>query len=98
MRIDHAAMYVKDLEATRAFFETYFGAAANAKYCNPSTGLETYFLTFDCGTRLEIMRRPGLESAAQGPRQGRGRHAHCPPQSRWLHRSKRPKRDGGWLL
>lgn len=70
MKIDHAAMYVKNLEAAKAFFETYFGAAANAKYRNPSTGLETYFLTFDCGARLEIMRRPGLESAAQGPRQG----------------------------
>ncbi len=70
MKIDHAAMYVMDMEAARAFFETYFGAAANAKYHNPFTGLETYFLTFACGARLEIMRRPGLAPAAQGPRLG----------------------------
>ncbi|MEA4970420.1 MAG: VOC family protein [Candidatus Pelethousia sp.] len=70
MKIDHMAMYVKDLEAARAFFETYFGAAANAKYRNPSSGLETYFLTFGRGARLEIMRRPGLAPAVEGPRQG----------------------------
>lgn len=60
MRIDHAALYVRDLEGIRAFYERYFGARAGAKYQNPRTGLSTYFLSFDGEGRLEIMQRPGL--------------------------------------
>lgn len=61
MKIHHAALYAEDLERAKTFFETYFNAAAGKRYHNPHTGLETYFLSFDgSGTRLEIMRRPGL--------------------------------------
>ncbi|MGM9968411.1 MAG: VOC family protein [Rummeliibacillus sp.] len=58
MRIDHIAMYVNDLEATKDFF----GASSNTKYHNPRTGLETYFLSFEDSTRLEIMTRPDMIS------------------------------------
>lgn len=60
MKIDHVAMYVQNLEETKAFFVSFFGASANDKYYNPRTGLETYFLTFKDQTRLEIMTRPEL--------------------------------------
>lgn len=63
-RIDHAAMYVRDLEAARAFFIEYFDATSNEQYHNPRTGLRTYFLSFEDSTRLEIMSRPGHESAS----------------------------------
>ena len=63
MKIDHIAMYVRDLEKTREFFLRYFQAQSNAGYHNPKTGLRTYFLTFDVGTRLEIMTRPDLEDS-----------------------------------
>ena len=62
MRIDHIAMYVNDLEATKDFFVTFFGALSNTKYHNPRTGLETYFLSFEDSTRLEIMTRPDMIS------------------------------------
>lgn len=62
-RIDHAALYVEDLEAARRFFEDYFGARANSQYHNPTTGLRTYFLSFDGEARLEIMTRPGIDRA-----------------------------------
>lgn len=61
MKIDHMALYTCDLERMRAFYETYFGATANQKYYNPRTGLQTYFLSFAGGARLEIMTRPALE-------------------------------------
>jgi len=61
MKIDHVALYVKDLEGTKEFYKKYFGATANQKYNNPKTGLETYFLTFDGEERLEIMTRPELQ-------------------------------------
>lgn len=57
MKIEHAALYVRDLEAARHFFETYFAAKSNALYHNQRTGFQSYFLTFDEGARLEIMTR-----------------------------------------
>lgn len=63
MKIDHIAMYVKDLEGTKQFFERYFNAAANNLYHNEKTGFQSYFLTFDDGARLEIMNRTDLENA-----------------------------------
>ena len=60
MRIEHAAMYVKDLEAARAFFVKYFDAKSNDGYNNANTGFRSYFLTFDDGARLEIMNRPEI--------------------------------------
>lgn len=60
MKIDHLAMYINDLEATKEFFIRYFGATANEMYHNPKTGLKTHFLTFEDGSRLEIMTRPDV--------------------------------------
>lgn len=57
MRIEHIAMYVNDLEATRDFFMKYFGAKSNDGYHNVNTDFRSYFLSFDDGTRLEIMNR-----------------------------------------
>ncbi|MGN0641175.1 MAG: VOC family protein [Oscillospiraceae bacterium] len=57
MKIEHIAIYTTDLERECAFFEKYFGAARGEKYHNPQTGLQTYFLTFDGGARLEVMTR-----------------------------------------
>lgn len=63
MKINHIAMYVSDLEASKAFYVKYFGAVPNEKYCNPNTGLETYFLSFEGYVRLEIMQRPNMTGA-----------------------------------
>ena len=60
MNIDHVAMYVNDLEKAKEFFITYFYASSNELYHNKTTGFCSYFLTFDSGTRLEIMTRPEL--------------------------------------
>ncbi|WP_136056024.1 VOC family protein [Microbacterium sp. K24] len=58
--IDHAALYCTDLERTRLFYETFFDGVAGDRYHNPRTGLQTYFLTFSGGARLEVMVRPEL--------------------------------------
>ena len=60
MKIDHVAMYVNDLEKAKNFFLTYFGATANDGYHNPKTDFRSYFLTFEEGSRLEIMSKPDL--------------------------------------
>ncbi len=61
MRIEHIAMYVKELEKTRDFFVEYFGARANDGYHNTTTDFKSYFLTFSDGARLEIMTRPDMK-------------------------------------
>lgn len=64
MKIEHIALYVADLERTRTFFTTYFGATSNDGYQNPNTNFRSYFLTFPDGARLELMTKPGLSSAS----------------------------------
>ncbi len=61
MRIEHIAMYVKELEKARDFFVKYFHAVSNTGYHNQTTGFRSYFLTFDDGARLELMQRPQME-------------------------------------
>ena len=61
MRIEHIAMYVNDLEKTRDFFVKYFHAVSNEGYHNKTTDFRSYFLSFDDGTRLEIMKKPVME-------------------------------------
>ena len=60
MRIEHIALYVNDLESARRFFVKYFGATSNDGYHNPQTDFRSYFLSFDSGTRLEIMNKPKM--------------------------------------
>ena len=67
MRIDHAALYVTDLEGAKAFFEAYLGALSNLGYYNPNTRFRSYFLSFDDGCRLELMTRPELTAAEKAP-------------------------------
>lgn len=61
MKIDHAAMYVTDLEKARSFFEAFFGAVSNGGYHNERTGFRSYFLSFEGEARIEIMCRPGIQ-------------------------------------
>ena len=59
MKIDHVALFCRDLEAMRQFFLEHFEGISNDQYYNPRTGLRTYILTFPDGdARLELMQRP----------------------------------------
>ena len=60
-RIEHLAMYVEYLEKARDFFVNYFGAACNDGYHNPKTDFRSYFISFEGGTRLELMNKPTIE-------------------------------------
>lgn len=74
MRIEHIALYVDNLEATRDFFTTYFNAESNALYHNAKTGFFSYFLSFEDGARLEIMNKPDI--ADMGNKTSRMGYAH----------------------
>ena len=60
MKIEHVALYVNDLEAARVFFVTWLNGRSNDGYHNKTTNFRSYFITFDDGSRLEIMTKPGL--------------------------------------
>lgn len=60
MKIEHTAIYYRDLEKAKDFFAKYFGASAGKLYRNEKTGFSSYFLTFESGSRLEIMNRPNV--------------------------------------
>ena len=60
MKIEHLAIWVKDLEKMRAFYEEYFEGKSNEKYVNPRKNFESYFLEFSEGSRLELMKKPEI--------------------------------------
>ena len=60
MHIEHVALYVDDLEKAKDFFIKFFNAASNNGYLNEKTRFRSFFLTFDNGTRLEIVHRPDM--------------------------------------
>ena len=60
MKIEHAALYVNDLEAAKNFFVRYLDAEPNEGYHNTRTDFRSYFLTFGEGARLELMNKPGM--------------------------------------
>ena len=57
MRIEHLALWVKDLEKQKLFYTKYFGAKAGEKYLNPKKSFQSYFLSFDDGCRLELIHK-----------------------------------------
>jgi lactoylglutathione lyase len=70
MKIEHVAIWVKDLETMKSFYETYFNGIGNSKYHNKDKEFESYFLTFDGGARLELMRKSGIDKPDQNDRIG----------------------------
>ncbi len=60
MRVEHVAIWTKDLEKMRAFYERYFDVVSSEKYRNPKTRFESYFLSFPTGSRIELITKPFL--------------------------------------
>jgi lactoylglutathione lyase len=76
MIIHHIALWTSDLERMKAYYEKYFGAVAGKKYTNPIKQVETYFLSFEGQTRLEIMHRQSLSRARTSPVSGENGYVH----------------------
>lgn len=60
MRIEHVALWTSNLENMKNFYEEHFDGQVSSKYVNPKTHFESYFIAFDSGARLEIMKKPSL--------------------------------------
>ena len=61
MKIEHVAIWAKDLEVVKNFYMKYFNMECSDKYVNSSKKFSSYFLSFPgVSTRLEIMNRPDI--------------------------------------
>jgi lactoylglutathione lyase len=67
MKIEHVAIYTKDLEGLRAFYTKYFQAISNDLYVNSKKGFRSYFLSFSDGARLELMQMESIPDSLNDP-------------------------------
>ena len=63
MKIEHVAIWTRNLEEMKKFYTHYFDLRANKKYLNPSNEFSSYFLSFENGARIELMHRPELSES-----------------------------------
>lgn len=61
MKIEHIAIWVKDIDKVCEFYRKYFGGVVHPIYHNPAKQFTSRFITFDDGARLEIMHRPDIK-------------------------------------
>ena len=67
MKIEHVALWAKNIDNLKSFYEKYFDAKSNNKYLNPSKKFSSYFLSFDSDTRLEIMQISSVPASEGDP-------------------------------
>ena len=60
MKIEHIAIWVKDIDKVCEFYRKYFGGVVQSLYHNPTKQFTSRFVTFEDGSRLEIMHRPDI--------------------------------------
>jgi len=60
MIIDHIAIWTARLERLKDYYVKYFNGTSNDKYLNKTRSFESYFITFESGSRLELMQMPGV--------------------------------------
>lgn len=63
MKLEHVAIWTHQLEKLKEFYVRYFDAIPNDKYTSEKDSMgrfESYFLSFDMGARLELMKLPAI--------------------------------------
>ncbi|MDD3079247.1 MAG: VOC family protein [Paludibacter sp.] len=63
MRIEHLAIWTKDLDKMKNFYVRYFNMQCGEKYTNPVKNFSSYFLSFrNESTRIELMHDPTIKT------------------------------------
>jgi lactoylglutathione lyase len=65
-RLEHVALWVRDVDRVAAFYASYFDARIGERYENPRKGFQSRFLAFASGARLEVMARTDIASRGAG--------------------------------
>ena len=67
IRIEHVALWARDVDALCTFYQRTFGAQVGAPYENPTKGFRSRFLQFGTGTRIEVMSTSALSPVELAP-------------------------------
>lgn len=70
MKIEHIALWTKDLEGMKEFYQEFFDLQSNEKYHNPTKQFSSYFLSFPSGARIELMHRPDMNQISNSDQLG----------------------------
>lgn len=62
MKIEHVAIWAKDIDKVCEFYRKYFGGEVQPLYHNPTKQFTSRFVTFESGARLEVMHRPDIDA------------------------------------
>lgn len=65
MKLDHLALYVKDIEIMKEFYIKYFDAIVNVKSNDIKTKMQTYFLSFGGGACIEIIKKSSINEISK---------------------------------
>ena len=60
MKIEHVAIWAKDIDKVCDFYHKYFDGVVHPVYHNPAKQFTSRFVTFESGARLEVMHRPDV--------------------------------------
>lgn len=60
MKIEHVAIWTRNLENLKDFYVKFFHGVCGNKYINSKKGFESYFIKFDDGSRLELMQMSSI--------------------------------------
>ncbi|WP_192347517.1 VOC family protein [Algoriphagus sp. Y33] len=63
MKIEHLAIWVDDLDKMKDWYCQSFAMRSGEKYENPAKGFSSYFLRFDSGSRIELMRKTDVQDS-----------------------------------
>ena len=66
MKIEHIAIWAKDIDKVCEFYRKYFGGVVHPIYHNPTKQFTSRFVTFDDGARMEVMHRPDIDVGTRG--------------------------------
>lgn len=65
MLIDHIAIWVVNIEKMKNFYLKYFDCKPSEKYINKIKNFESYFLSFEGETKVELMHVPDIKDKNQ---------------------------------
>lgn len=60
MKIEHIAIWTGNLERLKDYYSKYFEGKPGEKYTNEKKGFHSYFISFNSGSRIEIMTMPSV--------------------------------------
>ena len=69
-RLEHVAVWARDIDVMAAFYARWFGARVGNRYENPRKGFASRFLEFGGGARLEVMSRTDIGARNAGEQLG----------------------------